>query len=80
MQTNLLRSERDEVGRPATGRLAPPFGAAKRDGLAGDDLGHGMALVHGISVHEPGHDLLVGAHVGRHHIGVRPDNGIISCM
>ena len=65
------RQERDAVA----GRLAPPERAARADRLAGDDLGHGDALVHRIGVHEPGHDLLVGAHVGRHHVDARADEG-----
>ena len=55
------------------GRFAPPERAAGAHGLAGDDLRHGDALVHGIGVHEPGHDLLVGAHVRRHDVDARAD-------
>ena len=64
------RAER-QIGDAAAGRLAPAEGAAGADRLAGDDLRHGDALVHRIGVHEPGHHLLVGAHVGRHDVGAR---------
>ncbi len=64
-----------QIGDAAAGGLAPAERAAGSDRLSGDDLGHGAALVHRIGVHEPGHHLLVGAHVRRHHVGVRPDEG-----
>ncbi len=57
----------------APGRFAPAERAAGAHRLAGDDLGHRAALMHGIGVHEPRHHLLVGAHVGRHHVDVRAD-------
>ena len=62
-----------EIGDAAPGGFAPAERAAGSDRLAGDDLGHGAALIHRIGVHEPGHHLLVGAHVRRHHVGMRPD-------
>ena len=62
-----------EIGDAAPGGFAPAERAARRHRLAGDDLGHGLALIHRIGVHEPGHHLLVGAHVGRHHVGMRTD-------
>ena len=62
-----------EMRDAAPGGFAPPQRAAGGHRLAGDDLGHGAALIHRIGVHEPGHHLLVGAHVRRHHVGVRPD-------
>ena len=61
-------------GAAASG-LTPADGAARGDGLAGDDLGDGLALVHGVGVHEPGHHLLVRAHVGGHHVDLGPDEG-----
>ena len=63
----------DQVNNAASGRLAPAGGAADRHRLAGHDLADRMADIGGIGVHEPGHDLLVGAHVGRHDVGMRPD-------
>ena len=62
-----------EESDAVTGRLAPPQRAAGADRLAGDDLRHGDALIHRIGVHEPGHHLLVGAHVRRHDVRARPD-------
>ena len=64
-----------QIRNAAAGGLATAERAAIGHRLAGDDLGHGLALVHRIGVHEPGHHLLVGAHVGRHHVGMRPDEG-----
>ena len=72
-QPDALHRAVRQIGDAAAGGLAPALGAAGRDRLAGDDLGDGAALVHGIGVHEPRHHLLVGAHVGRHHVGVRTD-------
>ena len=72
-QTDALQRAPDQIGDAAAGRFTPALGAAGGDRLAGDDLGHRPALIHGIRVHEPRHDLLVGAHVGRHHVGVRTD-------
>ena len=41
--------------------------------LAGHDGGHGLAHVHGVGVHHPGHGLLVGVDVGRGNVFFRPD-------
>ena len=71
----LLQHAPGEIGDAAPRRFAPAERAARRYRLAGDDLGHGAALVHRIGVHEPGHHLLIGAHVGRHHVGMRADEG-----
>ncbi len=71
----LLHHPPGEMCDAAPGGFAAAQRAAGGDRLAGDDLGHGAALVHRIGVHEPGHHLLVGAHVRRHHVGVRPDKG-----
>ncbi len=68
-----LHGAKGEEGDAVAGRLAPPERAAGVDRLAGDDLRHGDALVHRIGVHEPGHDLLVGAHVRRHDVDARAD-------
>ncbi len=63
----------DEINDAASGRFAPAFRAADRDRFAGDDFVHAIALIDGIGVHEPGHDLLVRAHVGAHDVGMRAD-------
>ena len=57
------------------GRLAPPERSAGADRLAGHDFRHGDPLVHRVGVHEPGHHLLVGAHIRRHHVDARPNEG-----
>src|SRR5206468_776508 len=58
---------------PGPGRLAAEDGAADRDRLACDDLRHGVAGLHRVRVHHPGHRLLVGGHVRRGDVGLRPD-------
>ncbi len=65
----------DEIDDAAPGRFAPAGGAADAHRLAGDDLGDSVALVDGIGVHEPRHDLLVCAHVGANDIGMRAHEG-----
>ena len=59
----------------APGGLAPPARPAQLDGFAGDDGGGGLADVHGIGVHHPGHHLLVGAQVGCGHVALRAQVG-----
>src|SRR6202012_5180108 len=51
-------------GNAAAGGLFASARTAEVDGLAGDDRVDGLAHVHGVGVHNPGHGLLVGAHVG----------------
>ena len=57
------------------GRLRAKDGAPDRDRLPGHDLGHGIALLHRVRVHHPGHRLLVGGHVRRGDVLLRPDHG-----
>src|SRR5947207_1846493 len=59
----------------ASGRLAPADAAAQLDRLPGDDLGAGVADLHAVGVHDPGHRLFVGAQVGRHDVHARTDEG-----
>jgi hypothetical protein len=47
--------------------------AADVDRLAGHHRGDRLAHVHRVGVHHPGHGLLVGAHVRRGHVLLRPD-------
>ena len=70
-----VEGAKGEKGDAVAGRLAPAQSAAGADRLAGHDLGDGDALVHRVGVHEPGHHLLVGAHVRRHHVDPRADEG-----
>ena len=62
-------------GDAAAGGFLASSGAAEVDGLAGDDGGGGLADVHGVGVHDPGHGLLVGVHVGRGDVFFRADEG-----
>ncbi len=48
----------------AAGGFAASARSADIDRLAGHDGGHGLAHVHGVGVHHPGHDLFVGVDVG----------------
>src|SRR6185437_13470230 len=57
----------------APGRFPAPTGAADVDGFAGHDAGDGLTHVHGVGIHDPGHDLLVGIDVGGGHVFFRPD-------
>ena len=56
------------------GRLVSKDGAADRDRLPGDDLGHGVAPLHRVRVHHPGHRLLVRGHVRCGDVLLRPDD------
>ena len=55
------------------GRLVAEERAADRHRLAGDDLRHGVALLHRVRVHHPRHRLLVRRHVGRRDVELRAD-------
>ncbi len=53
----------DAVDAAAGGRLVATLRAAEADRLAGDDARDGVAGVHRVGVHHPGHDLGVGVDV-----------------
>jgi len=57
-----------DYGDAAAGGFFASARAAEVDGLAGDDGVNGLAHVHGVGVHDPGHSLLVGVHVGGGHV------------
>ena len=59
---------------PDPGRLGPEDTAAHGERLAGDDLRHGVADLHRVGVHHPGHRLLVGGHVGSGDVALRADD------
>ena len=48
----------------ASRSLAAPPRSADVDRLAGHHRGAGLPHVHGVGIHDPGHGLLVGVHVG----------------
>src|SRR5271166_6161447 len=54
----------------AAGGFAAATRTAQFDGLAGDDRGGGLARVHRVGVHHPGHGLLVGADIRRWNIAL----------
>ena len=55
-------------------RLLAEDRAADRDRLAGDDLRHGVADLHRVGVHHPGHRLLVRRHVRGGDVLLRADD------
>ena len=59
---------------PDPGRLGPEDAAAHGERLAGDDLRHGVADLHRVGVHHPGHRLLVGRHVGSGDVALWADD------
>ena len=58
---------------PAAGGFVAAFRAADTHGLSRHDRGGGIALVHAVGVHHPGHDLRVRVDVGRRNVAVRTD-------
>src|SRR4029077_1712472 len=60
--------------KAAAGRFGAALGATEFKWLACDDSGGGLAEVHGVGVHHPGHRLRVGANVGRRNValGTKP--------
>ncbi len=65
----LERFARHDHAAAARG-LAASERSAHLDRLAGDDRRDGVAHVHGVRVHHPGHHPLVRVDVGRRHVGV----------
>ena len=65
---------RDHHHDAGSRRLVAEHGAADRDRLPGDDLGHGVAALHRVRVHHPGHRLLVRGHVGCGDVLLRADD------
>ena len=57
----------------AAGGFAAPARSAQVDGLARDHGGLRVAGVHRVGVHDPGHGLLIGVHVGSGDVDLRPD-------
>ena len=64
---------RVDIGDAEAGGILTADGAADVDRLAGDDGGDGVAFVHGVGVHDPGHDLGVGADIGGRNIPIGAD-------
>src|SRR5262249_38212542 len=64
----------DAIGNAAPRGLAAADATAQFDRLACDDLRTGIADLHAVGVHDPGHGLLVGAQVGGHHVHARADD------
>src|SRR4030095_10524337 len=66
----------DRVDAAASGRLIAALGAAQADRLAGDDARDRVALVHGVGVDEPGHDLGVRVDVRRRDVLLGADKDL----
>ena len=66
------RLQRDDHAAAAGGFRAAAR-SAQSHRLAGDHRGHGLALVHGVGVHDPGHGLRVGVDIGRGHVALGAD-------
>ena len=64
----------DDQHDAASGGFTASARAADLDRLAGDDGGDGLAHVHGVGVHHPGHGLLVGVDVRGGHVLFRADD------
>ena len=58
----------------AAGGLGAAARAAQRERLAGNHGGGGLALVHRVGIHDPGHGLRIGVDVRRGHVAVRTDD------
>ena len=71
----LVERAAGEEGDAVAGGLGAAGGTLEDERLAGDDARHQPAGVGRVGVHHPRHGLLVGPHVGRHHIDVRADEG-----
>ena len=74
LQANLAHRLPEDVDEPAPGGVAAAGRAADEKRLARHDTGHRTALGHRVRVHDPGHDLLVGAHVGSRDVQIRADH------
>ena len=68
---SMARKDRNATPWPVASRR--PSVPPEPTGLPVTISGTVIALIHGIGVHEPGHHLLVGAHVRRHHVDARAD-------
>ena len=85
VQTDVLRGFLTHGEDATPGGFASPQRAAQGQGLAGHHARGGGAFVHGVGVHHPGHDLLVGVHVrGRNVLGRADDDadlaGVAPCQ
>ena len=65
VEAEVLRRFARRDHHAASGGLAAAERSAELERLAGDDRRRRVADVHGVGVHHPRHDLLVGVDVGR---------------
>ena len=63
----------DRVHGAPRGGLVASLAPADRQRLAGHNGERGVALVHRVRVHDPGHRLRVRVHVGRGYVAIRTD-------
>src|SRR5262245_26169816 len=63
----------EHIDQATTGGLSPARRPAHDERLAGHHARDTLALGHGVSVHDPGHRLLVGAEIRRRNVEIRTD-------
>ena len=71
--SSTLQASRMVMNTPRPVASDAPWLPPMAQRLAGDDGRDRIAVVHGVGVHDPGHDLRVGVDVGRGDVAVRPD-------
>src|SRR5579859_527762 len=72
--TDMFRRLAGHKQDACSGGIVTAFAAADRKRLARDDRRDGVALVHGIGIHDPGHHLRVGVDIRRGNIAVRAND------
>ena len=73
LDIEMIQGTLDEEDHAAPGRFAASGHPADGHRFSGDNFRNGMARMHRIGIHEPGHDLRVGPHVRPHDVGARAD-------
>ncbi len=73
VQAKVARRLGDGDHTATAGGLGAAFRTTQADGLAGDHARHGVADMHGVGVHDPGHRLGVGVDIRRGDVLLGPD-------
>ena len=74
LKTDVLRGLTAYRVHPAPSGFTPAQRAAQINGFACHHACGGRASIHGVGVHHPRHDLLVGVHIRRGNVFVWPDD------